>query len=77
MKLYIHITHGKRGKFWWKLVDENNNTRAICPSPGFDTTEAAHYDAFSVLEATDGDPDGAVPVSHERRHWWQFWRGEH
>lgn len=73
MNLYITITHGKRGRFWWKLVDEENRTRAVCTSPGFETTEAAHKDAHEVATATLGDPEGAIPVVYERQRWWQFW----
>ena len=74
MKLYITVSHGKRGKFWWRLVDKDNRTRALCPSPGFHSTEEAHSDAYDVANAILGDPDGAIPVVYEHHPWWQFWR---
>ena len=77
MKLFITITHGKRGRYWWKLVDASNRTRAMTPPPGFNSTEEASADAYDVANATLGDPDGAVPVEYEKRHWWQFWRSDH
>ena len=74
MKLYINIKQGRRKRFWWKLVDKHNHTRAMCPPPGFDTTEDAYEDARAVATADLGDPDGATPVVLNHHPWWAFWR---
>ena len=68
MTLTIHIKRGLRGRFWWKLVDETGEVRAVCPPPGFVTSSNAHNAARRVLRA-----ECAEKIHEHKARWWQFW----
>ena len=68
MKLHCKVKQGLRGRWWWRVVDENGKTRAVCSAPGFTTSHRAQVDAQWVFES-----ELAFDTDHKRHPWWRFW----